>query len=188
MRAYTAGAPPGMISIMSTWHSLFETAPTHDFAPGEHVFRREQTVRSAFLMRSGEVALERSVADGAPLTLHVARPGALLAEASLFAEAYHCDGIARGPSRIAILPRTAFMASLDASPELVLDLLARSARELQAQRARIEILRLRRVADRLDAWLELHGPPSSGTWVTVADAIGVTPPALYRELARRRAV
>jgi hypothetical protein len=45
---------------------------------------------------------------------------------------------------------------------------------------------MRRVSDRLDAWLELHGEPEKGEWIRVADQIGVSPPALYRELARRR--
>ncbi|WP_051927686.1 hypothetical protein [Ruegeria halocynthiae] len=54
-------------------------------------------------------------------------------------------------------------------------------------RTRIEIMRLRKVTDRLDAYLELYGPPEEGEWVRVADWIGVTHPALYRELAKRRA-
>ncbi|GIT97167.1 hypothetical protein JANAI62_37900 [Jannaschia pagri] len=62
----------------------------------------------------------------------------------------------------------------------------RTAKELQTLRARIEIMRLRKVTDRLDAYLELFGPPGEGDWVRVADWIGVTPPALYRDLAKRR--
>ena len=60
------------------------------------------------------------------------------------------------------------------------------AKAVQAQRARIEILRMRRVSDRLNAWVDLHGEPRKGEWINVADQIGVSPPALYRELARRR--
>ena len=61
----------------------------------------------------------------------------------------------------------------------------RTAEELQTLRMRIKIKRLRRVADRLEAYLELYGPPSAGAWVCVADWIEVSPPALYRELAKR---
>ncbi|MEL6606174.1 MAG: Crp/Fnr family transcriptional regulator, partial [Cyanobacteria bacterium J06614_10] len=60
------------------------------------------------------------------------------------------------------------------------------AKELQTLRTRIEIMRMRKVSDRLDAYLELYGPPEAGGWVRVADWIGVTPPALYRELGKRR--
>ena len=57
------------------------------------------------------------------------------------------------------------------------------------QQARLSLLpsRLRKVSDRLDAYLELYAPPDAGGWVHVADWIGVSPPALYRELAKRRA-
>ena len=175
-----------MIAIMSASDSLFDGAPVRALTGGEHLFRRDEPVRSMFLIREGEVALERSVISGATLTLHVARAGALIAEASLFAQAYHCDGIARGAARVAVASKADVLAALGARADAALDLLARSAREVQAQRTRIEILRLRRVADRLDAWLDIHGEPARGEWIKVAEAIGVTPPALYRELAKRR--
>ncbi|GGA14462.1 hypothetical protein GCM10011498_13350 [Amylibacter cionae] len=31
-----------------------------------------------------------------------------------------------------------------------------------------------------------RGEPAKGGWILVAEQIGVSPPALYRELARRR--
>jgi hypothetical protein len=43
------------------------------------------------------------------------------------------------------------------------------------------------VAARLDAWLTLKRLPPKGEWGALADDIGVTREALYRELARRRA-
>lgn len=127
------------------------------------------------------------MADGASLTLHVAQAGNALAEASLFAEVYHCDAIARTDAQVAYVSRAAFLASLQKMPTVALSLLESHAKEVQVQRARIEILRLRRVRDKLDAWLELYGEPRKGEWVRVADDIGVSQPALYRELARRKA-
>jgi len=109
-----------------------------------------------------------------------------LAEASLFASTYHCDAIARMNAEIAIMPRVTFLSALCKQPDAALSLIETHAKEVQAQRSRIEILRLRWVSDRLDAWLELHGEPPTGEWIRVADQIGVSPPALYRELARRR--
>lgn len=175
-----------MISIMSNWQQSFDDAPERSIGAGAAVFRREEAVHSVYLVRSGLVALERPMADGTALTLHVAAAGMLLAEASLFADAYHCDAVAREAAVVACLPRSAFLASLRDRPDAALTLIAANAREIQSQRARIEILRLRRVADRLDAWLDLYGEPEKGEWVRVANAIGVSQPALYRELARRR--
>ncbi len=175
-----------MISIMSEWTQIFEDAPVRNFAKGDVLFRRGDPVRSMFLISAGSVALERPLKDGGLLTLHVAGPGAALAEASLFAETYHCDAVARSDAYVAVLSRTKFVAALRQWPDASMSLVETHAKAVQSQRARIEILRLRRVSDRLDAWLDLNGAPPRGEWINVADQIGVSPPALYRELARRR--
>ena len=175
-----------MISIMSRLQQFFDDAPVRSFAAGETLFRQEDPVRSVYLVRSGQIALQRPMTDGTLLTLHIASNGMLLAEASLFAEAYHCDAVVREPAVISYVARSTFLTALVDMPELALALIKANAREIQSQRARIEILRLRRVADRLDAWLNLYGPPEKGEWTKVANAIGVSQPALYRELALRR--
>jgi CRP-like cAMP-binding protein len=175
-----------MICIMLDWQHIFDDAPTKSFVQGAVVFRREDHVRSMYLIRSGTIALERPLTDGTALTLSVATVGMALAEASLFATTYHCDAVARTNAKIAIIPRAAFRSALRERPTAALSLIETHAKEVQSQRARIEILRLRRVSDRLDAWLELYDEPPMGEWIRVADQIGVSPPALYRELARRR--
>ena len=60
--------------------------------------------------------------------------------------------------------------------------------EVQRARAQAETLSLKTVAERVDAWTTLNNglPPPKGRWRQVASEIGVTPEALYRELARRR--
>jgi hypothetical protein len=47
---------------------------------------------------------------------------------------------------------------------------------------------LKRVDERLDAWLALHGLsiPPKGKWAEWAAELAVTPEALYRALAIRR--
>lgn len=175
-----------MIIIMSGWHHLFDGAPSRVLEPGQFLFRRDDAVRCMYFVRSGVVALERPLADGTALTLHLAGGGTALAEASLFAVAYHCDAVARAASVVTAKERSDFLGALRGAPDAALELLKAHAQEVQAQRTRIEILRLRRVADKLDAWLDVFGEPAKGEWVSVADQIGVSPPALYRELARRR--
>lgn len=175
-----------MISIMSGWQHIFDHAPLQYYQQGKTLFRREDPVRSMYLVRSGAVALERPMEDGTALTLHVTDAGSALAEASLFAEIYHCDAVTRSNCQIAVMPRAKFLLALRGNSGAALSLIETHAREVQAQRARIEILRLRRVSDRLDAWLGLYGEPKKGEWIVIADKIGVSPPALYRELAKRR--
>jgi CRP-like cAMP-binding protein len=62
------------------------------------------------------------------------------------------------------------------------------AQEVQRARAQAEILSLKTVAERVDAWITLNDDalPPKGYWHQVASEIGITPEALYRELARRR--
>lgn len=177
-----------MIFIMSDWVHIFDGAPIRKVAKGAAVFRQADRVNSMYLVRSGAVALERPLKDGVPLTLHVATAGMALAEASLFAKIYHCDAIARFDAEVSSMPRAKFLSAIRNMPEAALSLIETHAKEAQAQRARIEILRFRRVADRLDAWLDLHGKPPKGELLMVAERIGVSPPALYRELARRKDV
>ncbi len=175
-----------MISIMSVWLNIFDTAPIRKVAKGAAVFRQEHPVQFMYLVRSGAIALERPMKDGVPLTLHIATANMALAEASLFADNYHCDAVARSDAKVASLPRAKFLAFIGDHPDAALSLIEIHAKKVQAQRARIEILRLRRVADRLNAWLDFHGEPVKGEWINVAEQIGVSAPALYRELAKRR--
>ncbi len=175
-----------MILIMSDiWLEIFVGAPDRSYGRGASVFRRDDRVSQAYLVREGGVHLVRTLADGGELTLHQAPPGSLVAEASLFANQYHCDAICDAPSRLAVLSRADVISALH-STEGALVALAQSAREVQALRARLEVMRLKTLCTRLDAYLDLHGPPETGRWIQVADWIGVTPAALYRELARRR--
>lgn len=171
---------------MLAWKNIFDDALILDLKAGEVLFRREDKVRMMYLVREGTVALERSMKDGSTLTLHMAHAGTALAEASLFAETYHCDAIVRVTAQIATLPREKFLSALKSYPTAALSLIDAHTREIQAQRSRVEILRLRRVSDKLDAWISLYGTPQKGEWSWIADQIGVSPPALYRELAKRR--
>ena len=180
-----------MIAIMST--DCFErlAALADDarrLASGERLFGRGSRVRRLFLVEAGEVLLHRDTVEGGALVLQRAGAGRVLAEASLHAPRYHCDATATLDARVLSLAATTASAALRDDPELAAAWAAMLARELQAARSRAALLRLRGVGARLDAWLALNeaGLPPHGRRREVADEIGVTPEALYRELARRR--
>lgn len=63
-----------------------------------------------------------------------------------------------------------------------------SSLELQNARLHAEILSLKTVAQRLDAWMTWKDGvfPRKGEWKTIASQLGVSPEALYREIAKRR--
>ena len=179
-----------MIEIMSGhWLHCFDGAPERTLQEAETLFRRDDRVEWAFLVRKGRISLRRTLQDGGLLTLHSAVAGNLIAEASLFAEHYHCDAVADLATAVAVISKANLLKQLKqdfSRDHLSVSAFERTAKELQTLRTRIEIMRLRKVSDRLDAYLELYGTPEKGAWVNVADWIGVSPPALYRELSNRR--
>ena len=168
------------------WTDAFADAREYAMPAGSALFHRGDLVRDLFLVREGQVVLCRSLEDGGLLTLHAAGPGEVVALGSLFSKATHCDAVCKTDARVARRSVGAIHDWLGTSPAVAA--LAEAAREVQALRARVEVLRLRRLSDRLDAYLELHGLPEPGGWVRVADWIGVSASALYRELGRRREV
>lgn len=154
---------------------------------GALVFSREQPVSSAIWLSSGRVRLTRVNRDGDLTVLHTAEGPAWLAEASCFAARYHCDAEALTDAVIRRAPLDRFLQSMSRQPEIARTALATLSRDLRDARARAEILAMKTVAERLQSWLDVFGgKPEATPWSAVAEEIGVTAPALYRELARRR--
>ena len=134
------------------------------------------------------VHLVRLQSGGEHLILQRARSDAILAEASLFSDRYHCDAVAVMPTRTLAISKPAMRDALNGSPTLAANWAAYLAHEVQKARLRAEILSLRTVADRLDAWIAANDGrlPIKGEWKTVAAEIGTSAEALYREIAKRR--
>ncbi len=180
-----------MIAVMSDALSALLARLPHRIRRlevGSRLFRQGDAVRDLHLVTAGEVHLVRHNRDGRALTLQRARAGALLAEASLHADAYHCDGIAAAASEVIAIAKPDLLAALARDTALAAALQAHLAREVQRARQRSEILSLRTVAERLDAWLAANDGtlPPKGDWKLVAAETGISAEALYRELAKRR--
>jgi CRP/FNR family transcriptional regulator, dissimilatory nitrate respiration regulator len=161
---------------------------TQELAAGDVMFRAGDPVRSLFLVVAGGLRLVRSLPHGTQLILQRAGPGTILAEASLFADRYHCEAVAADPSILRVVPRRRVEALLGDDPDFARAWTVHLAREVQNARARAEVLALKTVRQRVDAWLALNGGalPPKGGWQRIASEIGTSPEALYRELAKRR--
>lgn len=179
-----------MITVMSlAENDLFEALDSQErrLEPGAYLFHRGDPVRNLFRVVEGEVQLARHQRDGAMIVLQRAQPGDVVAEASVFAETYHCDAITHTETKVQIVPRDVFLTHLRKTPAFAEAWAARLAREVQLLRLQNEILSLKTVKKRLDAWLAWHGEqPPKGEWIQLARQIGVSPEALYREMAKRR--
>jgi CRP-like cAMP-binding protein len=158
------------------------------FQEGGYLFHRDDPVRQMFAVASGSVDLVRPQADGKPIILQQAGSRTVLAEASLYSQRYHCDGVVHADAIIIGVARQAFLNLLESDKSFAGLWASHLAREVQNARYRSEILTRKTVAERLDAWLDWHGEtlPQKGRWKNMAAQIGVSPEALYRELARRR--
>lgn len=179
-----------MIPIMSfTENDLFAglASQKRRFEPGQHLFHRGDPVQSLFRVVEGEVQLVRHQEAGNVIVLQRAKPGDVVAEASVFAGTYHCDAIAHTETTVLSVSRDAFLNHFHQNPEFAAAWAARLAREVQLMRLQNEILSLKTVRERLRAWQAWHGDlPPKGEWVHIARQIGVSPEALYREMAKRR--
>lgn len=180
-----------MITIMSVafWEAASELAgPARVLDEGATLFVGGDPVGNLHRVRSGVVHLVRRDPLGRELILQRASVGDIFAEASVFAAHYHCDAVALRRSVLETIPVLQLRACLRADPILSETFAAHLAQQVQRTRTMAEIVTLRTVAERLDAWLvfaETDLPPR-GEWRHLAERLGVTPEALYRELARRR--
>ena len=158
------------------------------FDGGQSLFHRGDPVKEMHFVLTGSVHLVRHQSDGSVLILQRAGPGSILAEASLYSGTYHCDAVAFGAAETRAYAKASFKKLLAKSPEFSDVWASYLAQELQSARLRSEILSLKTVAGRLDAWIAWNGgsSPQKGEWKLVANEIGVSPEALYREIAKRR--
>lgn len=155
---------------------------------GGFLFHQGDRVLSMFVVEEGLVELVRHRRDGGSIVLQRAGKKAVLAEASAYSTRYHCDGVAKLTSGIFELSKRAFLTHLRNDPEFATLWASHLAQEMQSARYRSEILSCNTVAERLDGWLSWHGDkmPEKGHWKSIAEQIGVSPEAFYRELAKRR--
>lgn len=177
-----------MIAVMSealiTQLQALPGSRERQLAAGTFLFHQGDDVDALFLVLAGEIRLVRHQADGSSITLQRAGAGQLLAEASLYSSRYHCTEQA---NRIHTLSKHVVLEQLQANSQLAQKWAAYLARAVQQARFRSELLSLKTVAARLDAWLNWHAGvlPPKGEWKALAEQLGVSPEALYRELAHR---
>ena len=179
-----------MIAIMSDWIEALATmlGPDRQAEANSVLFRQGDNVQFMYVVRSGCVHLVRWGENGSSAVMQRAEAPAALAESSIFSSAYHCDGVCITEAVIARAKVAKVRKALDERPDLLRKLTRHLAREVQKTRSRLELLTRRTVAERLDGWLALNDGalPMRGQWRGVAEDIGVSPEAFYRELQRRR--
>jgi len=125
-------------------------------ADKQPLFRAGDAVRFFFVVREGGVRLVRLQQTGAALVLQRVPRGGLVAEASVFAPRYHCDAVADGPTVLARISQAKVVALQREEPAWLQQFAAHLATEVQRARARAELLSLKKVSERLNAWYSLN--------------------------------
>jgi CRP/FNR family transcriptional regulator, dissimilatory nitrate respiration regulator len=160
-----------------------------ELAAGEVLFNQGDRATAIYKIENGRLRLIRRTIDDHLVILHTAGPGELFAEASIFAEAYHCNAVAALPSRIRVYPKASVVAALHANPGLAEALIKRLAHQLQELRARLELRNIRSARERVLQYLRLrtglHGRSIviDSRLQDIAEEIGLSREALYRTLA-----
>jgi CRP/FNR family transcriptional regulator, dissimilatory nitrate respiration regulator len=168
--------------------SLEAGSVVRDLATRELLFQQGDRTTAIFKVESGRLRLMRRTVDDHLVILHTARRGEFFAEASLFAEAYHCDAVAAAPSRVRVYPKTTVMAALRAYPALAETFMARLAIQLQELRTLMELRNIRSARERLLQYLRWQAIEQDrsiaveGQLQDIAAEIGITREVLYRTL------
>lgn len=160
------------------------------FEKNEHLFHRGDPVLALFLVSEGSVNLIRYQEDGRPAVLQRSEDLSILAEASVFADHYHCDAVAAKKTNVLVIPIAAVRELLEHDAAFARAWAKHLSQELQSARKRAEIASLRTVRARLEAWLTWNEDdlPTKGGWRGLAEELGISPEALYRELSSRRSL
>lgn len=153
------------------------------------MFRQGDRAAAIYKVERGRLRLLRRTVDDHLVILHIARQGEFFAEASLFAEAYHCDAVAAEQSQVRVYSKAMVKDALRKDTALTEAFMARLARQLQELRARMELRNICSARERVLQYLRLragvHGRRTAieGQLQDIAAEIGITREALYRTLA-----
>jgi CRP-like cAMP-binding protein len=155
---------------------------------GEALFRLGDKSVGVSKVVAGRVRLARVDRAGHEIVLHVAGPGDLIAEASLFSPHYHCDAVASTDAVVRTYPKRALLDAFEHDPKAAQAFAAMLARQVMALRARIEQRNIRSARERVRHWLALNAGADGavilrGTLKEAAAELGLTHEALYRTLA-----
>lgn len=148
---------------------------------GSPVFRQGDHTAGFFGVRKGTVELIRTTENGGLVVLHRAGPGENFAEASLFADRYHCDAIATSACDLIFFPKKEVLAALKEDDGAATALLVNLSSQVQRYRLLLQLCSIRRADERVLAAMEAGLVPDS--WKSFAPQIGLSPEAVYRALS-----
>lgn len=166
---------------LSLTDGLAVTGRSLNVRAGAHLFRQGDQTVGFFAVHQGIVELTRTTQHGGLVVLHSAGPGESFAEASLFADRYHCDAVAISSCELTVFPKTETLAALKERDGVAMALLENMSGQVQRYRLLMQLCAIRRADERVLAAMEAGLTPDS--WKSFAPQIGLSHEAVYRALS-----
>ena len=117
---------------------------------GTILFREGQPTDGMYVSLGAEVRMERIGPDGEPVVIHTVRSTQSFAEASVFADRYHCDAVVLAEGDIVRIPKSVILAGF-VDPEFSTAYNRIMSRQVQAYRQIVEIMSIRSAVERVYA-------------------------------------
>lgn len=146
---------------------------------GSVLFREGDPTEGLFLSLSATIKMARSGPDGEPVTIHTVQARQSFAEASVFADKYHCDAVVLFEGEVIRIPKPIVLAGL-ADPEFSTAYNRIMSRQVQAYRQIVEIMSIRSAVERVYAAV-VAGLLDTSV-MTLSQRIALTHEATYRAL------
>jgi CRP-like cAMP-binding protein len=173
--------------------SIASSAAQRSLKAGQTLFWAGTRPAGLYEVVKGKIRLVRLDRSGREAILQLAQAGDVLAEASLFSSAYHCDAVASTDATVRLYPKSALLTELERNPKLLLAFSAMLARQVMTLRTRLEGRNIHSARDRVRHYLTVNADATgrsvtlSGTVKDLAAELGLTHEALYRTLAEMAA-
>jgi len=171
---------------------FFESNPVKEkkLIAGEYVFYQGDPARYIYAVKTGEIRLERPTLEGRSVLIHVAGNKDSFAEASLFAEKYHCNAIATVASTIHIYPKDLILKALQSQPDKAEKYIALLSSHVRNLRAKLELRNILSARDRIMQYFLLIADADTREIILhvplkeMAAELGLAYETFYRQLAR----
>ncbi len=159
-----------------------------DLAVGEILFTQGEPSEAIFVVELGCILLMNYTDHGQQINHYSVRAGEMFAELVLFKDSYVCSAIASAPSRVLVLPKSAFLRALNPTTDLAAMFMAQLAKRLHESKLLLDLRSIRSAPQRVLHYLRLMSPAPDQTIVLdrplkeIAYDLGLTPESLSRAL------
>lgn len=173
-----AQLPPELKSVI-TYRSL---------SIGEFLFKQGEDCYAIFALESGQIRLQHFTEAGQQISHSAIYPGEYLAEPALFGETYLWTAVVEQPSRVAILPKMAFLRALQQDAGLALSFIAQLCQHQQQTAILLELRGMNSARERflnyLNRFIDSHEQVVylDRPFKDIASDLSLTPEALSRTL------